>query len=104
MSPKWYNLASARSRLVLFTECIILRGFRRVMKEYGVTKADQVRAVATSSGREAIEEPEETRLTCVAVQNVVSREAEILQKDALIVEVGGGRVCPVTAADVGALL
>jgi len=92
-------------------ECVnILRGFRRVMKEYGITKDDQVRAVATSSVREAenrdtfldriytatlidleaIEEPEVTRLTYVAVQQLLSQDADLLQQSALIVEVGGG--------------
>jgi exopolyphosphatase/guanosine-5'-triphosphate,3'-diphosphate pyrophosphatase len=35
-------------------ECVkILKGYRRVMQEYGVTEASQIRAVATSAVREA---------------------------------------------------
>src|SRR5262245_7001373 len=35
-------------------ECVkVLQSFRRVMKEYGIERADQIRAVATSAVREA---------------------------------------------------
>ena len=88
----------------------ILKGFRRVMEEYGVTTPGQIRAVATASVREAenrdtfldriymatrinveaIEEAEETRLTYLAVQGIVKHEPDLQKGDALIVEVGGG--------------
>jgi exopolyphosphatase/guanosine-5'-triphosphate,3'-diphosphate pyrophosphatase len=88
----------------------ILKGFRRVMEEYGVTTPAQIRAVATSSVREAgnrdtfldriymatrinveaIEEAEETRLTYLAVQGIVKQEPDLQKGDALIIEVGGG--------------
>jgi exopolyphosphatase/guanosine-5'-triphosphate,3'-diphosphate pyrophosphatase len=92
-------------------ECVtILRDYRRVMREYGVTKPDQIRAVATSSVREAenrdafldrvytatqidleaIEEPEVTRLTYVAVQDVLREQPLFATGQLLIVEVGGG--------------
>jgi exopolyphosphatase/guanosine-5'-triphosphate,3'-diphosphate pyrophosphatase len=103
----------ARGRIQQSTieECVeILRGFRRVMEEYGVTDPSQVRAVATSSVREAtnrdtfldriymatrinveaIEEAEETRLTYMAVQDILHREPDLQKGDALVVEVGGG--------------
>ena len=92
-------------------ECVgILKNYRRVMEEYGVTSADQVRAVATSSVREAanrdtfldrvyiatrinlevIEETEETRLTYLAVQDILARQPDLQHGDVLVVEVGGG--------------
>lgn len=92
-------------------ECVkILKGFRRVMEEYGVTEPSQLRAVATSSVREAanremfldriymatrvnveaIDEAEETRLTYLAVQEVLEREPDLKRGDALVIEVGGG--------------
>jgi len=92
-------------------ECVnILKNYRRVMEEYGITSESQVRAVATSSVREAsnrdtfldrvyiaarinleiIEETEETRLTYLAVQDIVARQPELKKGDMLVVEVGGG--------------
>lgn len=92
-------------------ECVnILRNYRRVMEEYGITSPTQVRAVATSSVREAsnrdtfldrvymatrinldiIEETEETRLTYLAVQELLARQNELQKGDVLVVEVGGG--------------
>jgi exopolyphosphatase/guanosine-5'-triphosphate,3'-diphosphate pyrophosphatase len=92
-------------------ECIkVLLGFRSVMAEYGVTRDDQIRAVATSAVREAnnryafvdrlymatqinvevIEGAEENRLTYIAVQDVLRQEASLRNTDAIIVDVGGG--------------
>ncbi len=92
-------------------ECVnILKNYRRGMEEYGVTEPDQIRAVATSSVREAanrdtfldrvyiatrislevIEETEETRLTFLAVQDLLARHADLRKGDVLVVEVGGG--------------
>ena len=92
-------------------ECVeILKGFRQVMQEYGVTEPNQIRAVATSSVREAqnrdnfidrvyiatnipvraIDEAEENRLTYMAVQSVMESRPELSRSDVLVVEVGGG--------------
>jgi exopolyphosphatase/guanosine-5'-triphosphate,3'-diphosphate pyrophosphatase len=92
-------------------ECVkILKGYRRVMQEYGVTDANLIRAVATSAVREAsnretfldrvymatginveaIDEAEETRLTYLSVQDLLPREPALQRGDALVVEVGGG--------------
>lgn len=92
-------------------ECVrILKGYRRVMEEYGVTAPEQTRAVATSSVREAanretfldrvymatninvetIDEAEETRLTYMAVQEILEHEPELKRGDVLVIEVGGG--------------
>ncbi|MDD3800465.1 MAG: Ppx/GppA phosphatase family protein [Novosphingobium sp.] len=92
-------------------ECVkVLKGFRQVLQEYGITDPDRIRAVATSSVREAenrdtfldrlyvatginvraIDEAEESRLTFMAVQNLVRTEPELKSGGALVVDVGGG--------------
>ena len=92
-------------------ECVaILRGFRHVMSEYGVTSPDQVRAVATSSVREAanreafldriyvatgltvdvLEDAEVEHLVHLAIHDLCEREPELMQGPILLVEVGGG--------------
>ena len=92
-------------------QCVrILKGYGRVMAEFGVTEPAQVRAVATSSVREAanremfldriymatrinveaIDEAEETRLTYMAVQELLEQEPSLKRGDALVIEVGGG--------------
>ena len=92
-------------------ECVtILLSFRRVLKEYGITQPEQIRAVATSAVREAqnrdafldrlymatqinveaIEGPVENRLTYIAVQDVLETEPTLKNSDTAIAEVGGG--------------
>ncbi len=92
-------------------ECVaILKNYRRVMEEYGITEPRQIRAVATSSVREAanrdtfldriyiatrinldvIEETEETRLTFLAIQEMLAYEADLRKGEILVVEIGGG--------------
>jgi exopolyphosphatase/guanosine-5'-triphosphate,3'-diphosphate pyrophosphatase len=105
------TFAQGRIQHSSIEECVnILKGFRRIMDEYGVTDARQIRAVATSSVREAvnrdtfldriymatkinveaIEEAEETRLTYLGVQDLLHREPDLQRGDVLVVEVGGG--------------
>ncbi len=92
-------------------ECAgVLRGYRRVLRDYGISREDQIRAVATSSVREAanrdtflnriyiaahiriepIDEAEVNRLTYIAVRDSLEKWDELDQHDTLIVEVGGG--------------
>ncbi len=92
-------------------ECVdILQGFQRVMEEYGITQPEQIRAVATSSVREAvncdtfldriyigtrinvraIDEAEESRLTYMAAQGVVESEPDLKDGNVLVADVGGG--------------
>lgn len=88
----------------------VLKNYRRVMEEYGITTPSQIRAVATSSVREAanrdnfldriyiatginlevIEETEETRLTFLAVQDILTRRPDLQKGDVLVFELGGG--------------
>lgn len=93
-------------------QCVqILRRFMQVLKEYGVApQPDQLRAIATSAVREAlnrdvfldriliatgvpvqiIDEAEVSRLTYHAVRPVLAREAFFRKADILVLEVGGG--------------
>ncbi len=105
------SFTKGRIQQATLEECVkILKGYRRVMQEYGATDPALVRAVATSAVREAanretfldrvymatginveaIDEAEETRLTYLSVQDLVPREPGLQQGDALVVEVGGG--------------
>lgn len=92
-------------------ECVdILRGFRRVLLDYGIDKEEDIRAVATSSVREAsnretflnriliaahikveaIDESEVNRLTYIAVRENLAKLETLDQGDTVVVEVGGG--------------
>ncbi|MBW7907646.1 MAG: HD domain-containing protein [Kiritimatiellae bacterium] len=92
-------------------ECVhILKGYRRIMEEYGITAPHQIEAVATSSVREAanretfldriymatqinieiISEAEATRLTYMAVQEILAADPDLKREGVLVVEVGGG--------------
>ncbi|MFH0879987.1 MAG: Ppx/GppA phosphatase family protein [Lentisphaerota bacterium] len=93
------------------TRCVeILKGFKRIMDEYGIRQSSQIAAVATSSVREAenrdtflnriyiatqinvraIDEAEESRLTYMAAQSVIESTPEFKQQDVLVVDAGGG--------------
>jgi exopolyphosphatase / guanosine-5'-triphosphate,3'-diphosphate pyrophosphatase len=92
-------------------QCVeILKGFRQVMREYGITDPARVSAIATSAVREAengenfrdrisiatgislkiIDEAEESRLTFLAAEGVMETQPELAQADTLVVELGGG--------------
>ncbi len=92
-------------------ECVhILKGFRRIMTEYGVTHSGQIRAVATSAVREAenresvldrlymstqinieaIEGAEENRLTYIAIQDALKQKKRVMKGNSIIVDLGGG--------------
>ena len=90
----------------------ILKNFARLLKEYGVTRPDQIRAVATSFAREAsnrdmfvdrvstatgisvrvLEESEEARLTYLAVQGILEAGGMLAAKNVAVLEIGGGQV------------
>jgi len=92
-------------------ECVeIIRGFRHVMSEYGVTAADQIRAVATSSVREAanrdafldriyiatgipvnvLEDAEVEHLIHLATHDLFEANPALNRGNTIIAEVGGG--------------
>jgi exopolyphosphatase/guanosine-5'-triphosphate,3'-diphosphate pyrophosphatase len=88
----------------------ILKGFRQVMAEYGITAPAQIRAVATSSVREAanreafldriyiatginvtvLEDAEVEHLIHLALHDLFEKETVLSAGNALIAEVGGG--------------
>ena len=105
------TFSTGRIQAATIEDCIkVLLGFRRVMVEYGITRDDQIRAVATSAVREAenryafvdrlymstqinvevIEGTEENRLTYIAVQDVLQQDGSLKDASAIIVDVGGG--------------
>ena len=92
-------------------ECVqILRNYRHVLREHGIAEPSQIRAVATSAVQEAanrdafldrvyvatgipvdcIGEVELSRLTYLAVRDLLIREAVPRPWDMWVVEVGGG--------------
>ena len=92
-------------------ECVrILKGFRSLMREYGISQESQVKAIATSSLREAenrdtvlnriyiatqvnvtlLDESEVNRLLYMAVRPALVESKSWGKSDALLVEVGGG--------------
>lgn len=88
----------------------ILKQFRAIMEQYGISDAQQIRAVATSAVREAsnrdavldrvfmatgiavevIDAAEETRLTYQSIVPHILRDAELAARPVLVVEIGGG--------------
>ncbi len=92
-------------------ECVrVLRSYARLLKEYGITRADQIRAVGTSAVREAnnrlafvdrvyiatdiqieaIDEAEVNRITYQGIQPQLETEPSVASATTLVVEVGGG--------------
>lgn len=87
-----------------------LSSFRRVCEEYGIHEPQQLRAIATSSLREAenrdtfldriyiatqitvrvIDEAEESRLLFMALQNAVAAAPDIVAGPTVVSDVGGG--------------
>src|SRR5262245_53498850 len=88
----------------------VLKSYRRVMAEYQITRADQVRVVATSAVREAsnrlafidssfsatglhvepLDEAVVSRVTYLGIQPFFSSEPKLKAGRTLVVEVGGG--------------
>ena len=89
----------------------ILKNYGRLLKEYGVTRADQLRAVATSFAREAanrdmfvdrvstatgidlvvLEESEEARLTYLAVRDLLEAAGLLATGNVAVLEIGSGQ-------------
>lgn len=88
----------------------ILKRFRRVLQEYGVTSAEDIRVVATSAVREAtnrmafidrvyvatgldvepIDEAEVNRITYMGITPQLMARRETAESKSVVVEVGGG--------------
>lgn len=92
-------------------ECVrTLRSYGRLLKEYGITRSDQIRVVATSAVREAsnrlafadrvyiatemqiepLDESEVNRITYLGMQQYLRAEPALANATTIIVEVGGG--------------
>ncbi len=105
------TFTKGRIRQENIKKCVeILRGFRRILDEYGINRPDQIQAVATSSVREAenrdtflnrvyvstqinvraIDEAEENRLTYMAAQNLLENDPALKDADVLVADAGGG--------------
>lgn len=92
-------------------ECaVVLRSCRRLMREYGISRPDQMRVVATSAVREAsnrlafidrmyvatgfevesLDEAEVNRITYMGVQPLLQANPELSSSKTVVVEVGSG--------------
>ncbi|MFM8397502.1 MAG: exopolyphosphatase, partial [Pirellula sp.] len=92
-------------------ECVrILRSYRRLMQEYGITRPDQIRVVATSAVREAsnrlafldrvyiatglevkiLDEAEVNRITYMGIQPLMQANPILASVKTIVVEVGSG--------------
>ncbi|HTN75937.1 MAG TPA: exopolyphosphatase, partial [Pirellulaceae bacterium] len=92
-------------------ECVrVLRSYSRLLKEYQITRPDQIRVVATSAVREAnnrlafvdrvyiatdmqiepLDEAEVNRITYLGMQPHIKNQPAIAAGTTVIVEVGGG--------------
>lgn len=100
-----------RIRKSSIEQCVrVLRSYRRLMLEYGITKPEQIRVIATSSVREAmnrlafmdriyiatglavepLDEAEVNRITYMGIQPLLQADPKTSSKKSVIVEVGGG--------------
>jgi exopolyphosphatase / guanosine-5'-triphosphate,3'-diphosphate pyrophosphatase len=92
-------------------ECVrVLKSYRRLLLEYGITRPDQMRVVATSAVREAInrlafldrvyiatgmeivplDEAEVNRITYMGIQPQLQADPRYASSRSVVVEVGGG--------------
>jgi len=89
----------------------ILKNYSQLLREYGVERQDQLRAVATSFAREAsnrdmfvdrvstatginvrvLEESEEARLTYLAVRDILEANGILEARNVAVLEIGGGQ-------------
>lgn len=105
------TFADGRIETETIEACVeILKGYRRVLLDYGINRNEQIRAVATSSVREAanrdtflnriliaahinvelIDEAEVNRLTYIAVRDSLEKLGALDDRDTLVAEVGSG--------------
>jgi exopolyphosphatase/guanosine-5'-triphosphate,3'-diphosphate pyrophosphatase len=92
-------------------DCVrTLKSYYRLLEEYGVTRTDQIRVVATSAVREAtnrlafldriysatgidiqaLDEAEVSRITFLGIQRLLRNQPKLAQARILVMEVGGG--------------
>ena len=100
-----------RIRRQSIEECaVVLKSYRRLMQEFGISRPDQVRVVATSAVREAsnrlafidrmyiatglevesLDEAEVNRITYMGIQPLLQANATLASVKTIVVEVGSG--------------
>ncbi len=98
------------SRATIERSASILRRYKRVLREYGITSSSHIRVVATSAVREAvnrlaftdrvfiatglvveiIDEAEVNRITYMGIHHNLENDEELQKAQSVVVEVGGG--------------
>lgn len=105
------TFTSRRIRKRSIEECVeVLKSYKRLLNEYGISSTDQVRVVATSAVREAInrmafidrvfiatgleveplDEAEVNRITYMGIQPQLQADPKLASSRSVVVEVGGG--------------
>ena len=105
------TFTSQRIRRQSIEECaVVLKSYRRLMQEFGITRPDQVRVVATSAVREAsnrlafidrmyiatglevesLDEAEVNRITYMGIQPLLQSNPALASVKTIVVEVGSG--------------
>lgn len=100
-----------RIRKASIEECVrVLKSYRRKLAEYGIVRPEQMRVVATSAVREAmnrlafldriyiatgmvvepLDEAEVNRITYMGIQPLLKADPKLVSSRTVIVEVGGG--------------
>ncbi|QDV22767.1 Ppx/GppA phosphatase family protein [Aureliella helgolandensis] len=100
-----------RIRKASIEQCVrVLRSYRRLLLEYGITRPNQIRVIATSAVREAInrlafmdrvyiatgleveplDEAEVSRITYMGIQPLLQADPKLMSSKSVVVEVGGG--------------
>ncbi len=100
-----------RIRKTSIEDCVrVLKSYRRLLNEYGITKPEQMRIVATSAVREAInrlafldrvfiatgmqvdplDEAEVNRITYMGIQPLLQSSPKLASSRSVVIEVGGG--------------
>ena len=100
-----------RIRKSSIEDCVrVLKSYRRLLQEYGITRSDQVRVIATSAVREAtnrmafldrvyiatgmdiepLDEAEVNRITYMGIQPQLQADPKLATSKCVVVEVGGG--------------
>ncbi|QDU28733.1 Exopolyphosphatase [Anatilimnocola aggregata] len=92
-------------------DCVrVLRSYRRILREYQIESAEQIRCVATSAVREAsnrlafldrvyiatglqidsLDESEVNRVAYLGIQPLIARDEQLSKSQVVVVEIGGG--------------
>jgi exopolyphosphatase/guanosine-5'-triphosphate,3'-diphosphate pyrophosphatase len=105
------TFSQRRIRKSSIEDCVrVLKSYRKLLREYGITQPNQIRIVATSAVREAmnrmafldriyvatgmsvepIEEAEVNRITYMGIQPLLQQDPKLAASRTVVVEIGGG--------------